>query len=97
MLGLKDAAFNVGTTLLKIGFCSGTIIATLAAMVPAYRGSYLTTDINLQAAVKPLGKYLWVGAFLTAPVAVSCCLMQIKLQIDSMAQIHLFVQVYSIS
>ena len=85
----KDAAFNVATTLLKIGFCSGTIIATLAGMVPAYRGSYLTTDVNLQNAVKPLAKYLWVGAFLTAPVAVSEGVLLARRELKFLASVYL--------
>ena len=85
----KDAAFQVGTTLLKIGFCSGTIIASLAAMVPAFRGSFLTSDTNLQTAVKPLAKYLWIGAFLTAPVAVSEGVLLAKRELKFLASVYL--------
>lgn len=67
-----NAAFSVGNSLLlKIGFPVGVVIASIAASIPAFRGSLLTTDTTVQEAVKPLAKYLWTGAFLTAPVAVS--------------------------
>jgi len=66
-----NSAFSVGTSLLKLGFVMATIVATLASLIPAYFGGMLTSDSTVQEAVKPLAKYLWAGAFLTAPVAVS--------------------------
>ncbi len=85
----KDAAFDVGTTLLRIGFVSGSIIASLAAMVPAFRGSLITSDKTLQAAVKPLAKYLWMGAFLTAPVAVSEGVLLARRELKFLALVYL--------
>jgi Na+-driven multidrug efflux pump len=66
-----DSAFSVGTSLLKLGFMMATVVASLASLIPAFYGGILTSDKTVQEAVKPLAKYLWVGAFLTAPVAVS--------------------------
>jgi Na+-driven multidrug efflux pump len=66
-----DSAFSVGTSLLKLGFMMATVVASLASLIPAFCGGMLTSDKTVQEAVKPLAKYLWVGAFLTAPVAVS--------------------------
>jgi len=85
----KQSAFDVGTTLLKLGFVSGSIIASLAAMVPAFRGSMLTSDPTLQAAVKPLAKYLWLGAFLTAPVAVSEGCLLARRELKFLASVYL--------
>jgi Na+-driven multidrug efflux pump len=85
----KQSAFQVGTTLLQLGFVSGTIIASLAAMVPAFRGSMLTSDPTLQTAVKPLAKYLWLSAFLTAPVAVSEGCLLARRELKFLASIYL--------
>lgn len=85
----KQSAFDVGTTLLRLGFVSGSIIASLAAMVPAFRGSMLTSDPTLQAAVKPLANYLWLGAFLTAPVAVSEGCLLARRELKFLASVYL--------
>jgi Na+-driven multidrug efflux pump len=66
-----NASFSVGNNLLRLGFASATVVATLASLIPAFYGGLLTSDAVVQDAVKPLAKYLWAGAFLTAPVAVS--------------------------
>lgn len=66
-----DASFSVGNSLLRLGFVMATVVASLASLVPAFCGGLLTSDPVVQDAVKPLAKYLWAGAFLTAPVAVS--------------------------
>ena len=66
-----DSAFSIGTSLLKTGFVVAILISSLASLVPAYFGGILTSDVVVKNAVKPLAKYLWAGAFLTAPVAVS--------------------------
>lgn len=83
------AAFDVGNALLKIGFSVGVLIASLSAMVPAFRGGLLTSDKTIQEAVKPLAKYLFAGAFLTAPVAVSEGILLAKRELKYLASIYL--------
>lgn len=85
----KDAAFDVGNALLKIGFSVGCVIASLASMVPAFRGGLLTSDTTVQQAVKPLAKYLFAGAFLTAPVAVSEGILLAKRELKYLALVYL--------
>ena len=84
-----SAAFDVGSTLLKLGFISGSIIATLASLVPFAKAGLLTSDTSLQAAVKPLAKYLWWGAFLTAPVAVSEGILLARRELKYLASVYL--------
>ncbi|CAJ1947588.1 unnamed protein product [Cylindrotheca closterium] len=85
----NQAAFDVGNSLLKIGFSVGVVIASLAGMVPAFRGGLLTSDATVQEAVKPLAKYLLAGAFLTAPVAVSEGILLAKRELKYLASIYL--------
>ena len=66
-----SATFTVATRLLGIGIVVASFIATLVSLIPAFFGNLITSDTVLQKAVQPLAKYLWAGAFLTAPVAVS--------------------------
>ena len=66
-----NAAFSVGNNLFRLGFVMATVVATLVSLVPARFGNLLTSDTTVQEAVKPLAKYLWAGAWLTGPVAVS--------------------------
>jgi Na+-driven multidrug efflux pump len=67
----KKSAFTVGNSLMKLGFCMAIAVASAASLVPAYFGGILTSDAGVISSVKPLAKYLWMGAFLTGPVAVS--------------------------
>lgn len=83
------AAYDVGNSLLKIGFSVGVVISSLAAMVPAFRGGLLTSDTTVKEAVKPLAKYLFVGAFLTAPVAVSEGILLARRELKYLASIYL--------
>lgn len=83
------AAIDVGNSLLKIGFSVGVVVASLAGMVPAFCGGLLTSDPTVQKAVKPLAKYLFAGAFLTAPVAVSEGILLAKRDLKYLASIYL--------
>ena len=84
----KTSAFNVATYLLKVGFCMATIVASAASLVPAFFGGLLTSDGVVQEAVKPLAKYLWAGAFLTAPVAVSEGVLLARRELSFLAAIY---------
>lgn len=84
----ENAAFSVGNSLLKLGFSVGIFIASMATCIPAFRGSMLTTDTTVQEAVKPLAKYLWMGAFLTAPVAVSEGILLARRELKYLALVY---------
>lgn len=83
-----DSAFSLGNQLLKLGFISATVVASLASLVPAYFGGMLTSDPTVKNAVKPLAKYLWAGAFLTAPVAVSEGLLLARRELKYLAGVY---------
>ena len=50
---------------------------------------FITTDINVQKAVKPLAKYLWLGAFFWAPVAVSEGILLARRELGFLAGVYL--------
>jgi Na+-driven multidrug efflux pump len=86
-LWLKSA-FSVGTTLLQYGFVMASVVASLVSLIPAFYGGMLTSDPTIQNAVKPLGKYLWAGAFLTAPVAVSEGVLLARRELKFLASVY---------
>jgi hypothetical protein len=49
----------------------------------------LTSDITVQDAVKPLAKYLFAGAFLTAPVAVAEGVLLARRELKFLASVYL--------
>jgi hypothetical protein len=83
-----NAAFSVGNSLLKLGFVMATIVATAASLIPAFYGGLLTSDAVVKDAVKPLAKYLWAGAFLTAPVAVSEGILLARRELKYLATVY---------
>jgi len=83
------AAFNVSTRLLGVGMVVASFIATLVSMVPAFFGNLITSDVIVQNSIKPLAKYLWVGAFLTAPVAVSEGVLLARRELPFLASVYL--------
>ena len=83
-----DSAFSLGNNLLKLGFISATVVASLASLIPAFFGGMLTSDPSVKNAVKPLAKYLWAGAFLTAPVAVSEGLLLARRELKYLAGVY---------
>jgi len=50
---------------------------------------FITSDINVQKAVKPLAKYLWLGAFFWAPVAVSEGILLARRELGFLAGVYL--------
>lgn len=84
----RKAAGTTGNRMLRLGFIIGSIVASLASAVPAFRGSLLTSDSVVQQSVKPLAKYLWMGAFLTAPVAVSEGILLAKRELKFLASVY---------
>ena len=85
-----DSAFSVGSSLMKLGFVVATVVASLASLIPAYFGGILTSDTVVTNSVKPLAKYLWAGAFLTAPVAVAEGILLARRELKFLAGVYLF-------
>jgi len=83
------AGQKVATSLLGIGFVAAAAVASAASLIPAYFGNVITTDKVIQNAVKPLAKYLWMGAFFWAPVAVSEGVLLARLELGFLASIYL--------
>lgn len=83
-----DSAFKLGNDLMKLGFLSATVVASLASLIPAFFGGMLTSDPMVKNGVKPLAKYLWAGAFLTAPVAVSEGLLLARRELKYLAGVY---------
>lgn len=83
-----NAAFTVGTRLLGLGMSVACVVATLASLIPAFFGGALTSDLAVQEAVKPLAPYLFAGAFLTAPVAVSEGVLLARRELKFLASIY---------
>lgn len=82
------AALTVSTRLLGIGIVVASFIATLVSLIPAFFGNVITSDAIVQQAVKPLAKYLWAGAFLTAPVAVSEGVLLARRELPFLATVY---------
>ena len=85
----KKSSFTCATQLLKIGFMSAVTVASIASLVPAFFGNMLTQDLVVQEAIKPLAKLLWIGAFLTGPVAVSEGVLLARRELRYLATIYL--------
>jgi Na+-driven multidrug efflux pump len=83
------SAQSVATSLLKLGILLATAVASLASLIPAYYGHFITSDLTLQNAVKPLAKYLWMGAFFWAPVAVSEGVLLARRELGFLASVYL--------
>lgn len=85
-----NSAFVIGTNLLKIGFVIAILISSLVSLVPAFFGGILTSDDIVKEAAKPLAKYLWAGAFLTGPVAVSEGILLARRELKFLAGVYVF-------
>jgi Na+-driven multidrug efflux pump len=83
------AGQQVATTLLGMGLASAGIVASIATLVPAFFGYFITTDSAVIEALKPLAKYLWFGALFWAPVAVSEGVLLARLELKFLAGIYL--------
>ena len=83
-----NAAFTVGSRLLGLGMSVACVVATAASMIPAFFGGALTSDVTVQEAVKPLAPYLFAGAFLTAPVAISEGVLLARRELKYLASVY---------
>jgi Na+-driven multidrug efflux pump len=84
-----DASKHVATSLLGIGIVSATIVASIVSLIPAFFGNFITSDPTVQAALQPLAKYLWMGAFFWAPVAVAEGVLLARRELRFLAGVYL--------
>jgi len=83
------AAQKVATQLLGIGMLTAGVVASIMSLIPAEFGNLITSDKVVQGAVKPLAKYLWMGAFFWAPVAVAEGVLLARLELKFLAGVYL--------
>ena len=85
----RTAAQRVATSLLLLGMLTGAVVASTASFVPRYFGHWITSDAVTQHAVKPLARYLWMGAFFWAPVAVAEGVLLARRELSFLAGVYL--------
>ena len=85
----KQESQQVATTLLGLGLASAGFVATIASSIPACFSNIFTRDATVQMAVRPLAKYLWMGAFFWAPVAVSEGVLLARRELSFLAGVYL--------
>jgi len=83
------AGQKVATSLLGIGILAAAGVASVASLVPAFFANLITSDATVQAAVQPLAKYLWMGAFFWAPVAVAEGVLLARRELKFLAGVYL--------
>jgi Na+-driven multidrug efflux pump len=84
-----DATYQVAASLLRLGLWSGAAVASVACLVPRYFGFLITSNTSVQAAARPLAKYLWLGAMLWAPVAVGEGILLAQRELKFLALVYL--------
>ena len=75
--------------LLRIGVVVGGLIAILASSIPKFAPNFLTNDLVVQEAVKPLALPLFLGSLLTAPVAVSEGILLARRELKFLASVYI--------
>ena len=83
------ASMQVSSQLVRLGLVVATVVSSLAALVPAYFSYFITSDPQVQVAVKPLAKYLLAGSFLAAPVAVAEGILLARRELKFLASVYL--------
>lgn len=83
------AGKKVATSLLGIGILAAAAVASIVSLVPAFFGNLITSDATVQQAVKPLAKWLWMGAFFWAPVAVAEGVLLARRELKFLAGVYL--------
>jgi Na+-driven multidrug efflux pump len=83
------ASKKVATSLLGIGITTATVVASIVSLIPAFFGNFITSDTTVQAALQPLAKYLWLGAFFWAPVAVAEGVLLARRELGFLAGVYL--------
>ena len=84
-----DASRSVATTLLGLGLVTAGVVASTASLIPAFFGNFISSDTAVQEAVKPLARWLWMGAFFWAPVAVSEGVLLARRELKYLAGVYL--------
>lgn len=83
------ASKKVATSLLGIGITTATVVASIVSLIPAFFGNFITSDLTVQVALQPLAKYLWMGAFFWAPVAVAEGVLLARRELGFLAGVYL--------
>jgi hypothetical protein len=84
-----SASKQVATSLLGIGITTATVVASIVSLIPAFFGNFITSDPSVQVALQPLAKYLWMGAFFWAPVAVAEGVLLARRELRFLAGVYL--------
>jgi Na+-driven multidrug efflux pump len=84
-----NASKKVASSLFFIGMTAALFVASIVSLVPAFFANFITSDLTVQAAVKPLAKYLWMGAFFWAPVAVAEGVLLARRELKFLAGVYL--------
>jgi len=85
----KDSSRKVASSLLGLGVGSAVVVASAASLIPAFFGNAITSDPVVQNAIKPLARYLWLGGFLWAPVAVCEGVLLARRELSFLAGVYL--------
>jgi len=74
--------------LLRLGISVGACVACVAATIPRFTPFILTNDASVKAAVRPLALPLFLGALLTAPVAISEGVLLARRELNYLASVY---------
>jgi Na+-driven multidrug efflux pump len=85
----REASATVSNKLVRTGLFVATVVASVVSLIPRYYGNFITSDVNVQMAVKPLAKYLLVGSFLAAPVAIAEGILLAGRELKYLASVYL--------
>lgn len=82
-------SMKAASKLVRLGLVVATVVSSIASLIPAFAGNLITSDPQVQVAVKPLAKYLLAGSFLAAPVAVAEGILLAKRELKFLASVYL--------
>lgn len=74
--------------LLRLGVSVGACVAVFAAIIPRFTPFILTNDATVMSAVRPLALPLFLGALLTAPVAISEGILLARRELKYLASVY---------
>ena len=89
LLPWRKASATVSNKLIRTGLLVAAVVASVVSLIPKYFGNFITSDVNVQMAVKPLAKYLLVGSFLAAPVAIAEGILLAGRELTYLASVYL--------
>jgi len=85
----KHEADKLALRLLRYGVGTACIVASIASIIPRFFPFFLTNDITVQNAVRPLAVPLLISALLTAPVSVSEGVLLARRELKYLASVYL--------